>query len=153
MTARLSPKRGRYVPIPRVGVESSKNDETFARAMNECAHAEQKMMFACSECIFDACRMLVRASSQFDDNDGGLRITIAKIRAAVQEGRVPPVAVALGMLLSGSGVDLTANTPESNFLYAASCLKDAVSGWGQGQYVEAQANTVRCRSSLKTIVE
>ena len=153
MPTKLSPKRGRYVPIPRAGVESSKNDATFERAMNECARAEQKMMFACSECIFDACRMLIRASLQFDDSDGSLKVVIAKIRSAVQEGRVPPVAVALGMLLSESGIDLAANTPESNFLYATSCLKDAAHDWGRGQHVEAHANTVRCRSSLKTIVE
>jgi len=103
--------------------------------------------------LYRGYKVLVRASLQFDDSDGSLKSAVSKIRSAVQEGRVPPVAVALGMLLSGNAVDLAGNTPESNFLYAASCLKEAVHDWGQGQYVEAHANTVRCRSSLKTIVD
>lgn len=151
MATRLSAKRGRYVPAPRAGVEPSKNDDTFSRALSESARAEQKVQFACEACVHDAARMLVRAAAQFDDPSGALGASIAKIRAAVQDGSVPPVGVALSTLLSGNRGELVGETPEANFLYAASCLVDAVHDWSRADYVASHANTVRCRSSLKTI--
>ena len=152
MPTRLSLKRGHYSPATREGVAPSKNDDAFTSALNKAAQAEHEMERAATKCLYDACRMLVRAASQFDPDDN-LRVLVTKLRATMEEGVVPPLAVAINVFLSNERGNLAAETPESRFLYAASCLEDAVHDWGKAEYVAAHANTVRCRASLKTITD
>ena len=146
-------KTGHYAPVGGHGVEPTRADAVFEQAMNNSAHAEQKLMFAAAECVFETSRRFVKASSWFDDDE--LARARVKIREAVQTGSVPPIAVALRVFLTtiDRALDLGSNTPEAQLVNAAQCLEDAVHDWGQADYVTAHANTVRCRSYLNHIIE
>ena len=96
--ARLKVKTSHYTPASRRGVEPTRSDAVFERAMNESAHAEQKLMFATAECVFETSRRFVRAASAFVDDD--LDRALVKIREAVQSGTLPPIAVALRVFLT-----------------------------------------------------
>lgn len=151
--ANLKIKTERYTPVGRHGVAPTRADTNFEQALKNFASAEQKLMFAAAACIFETSQRFVNASMSFDDDDlGRARV---KIREAIQTGSVPPIAVALRMFLTSidRSLDLGSNTPEALLVNAASCLEDAAHDWGRADYATAHANTVRCRSSLNTLVE
>ena len=152
---RLSTKSGRYerLRLERHGVEPSRADVNFDRAMGDFTRVEQKLMFAAAECVLDAARRFARAADMFESPELGQ--AVRKIREAIQESRVPPVAVGLRMFITSvdRDVDLASDTPEAALVNAATSLEDAARDWGRADYSTCHANTVRCRSSLNSLVE
>jgi hypothetical protein len=150
----LKAKKSHYVdPSHRRtfwGVERTRNDGAFETALDQLARAEKKLEKITSASIMSAAKMLHQATWLFEgDEIKRLQRTLETVDNRSELG----AAVRSFLSETHGSIDLGNESPEALFINAVWLVDEAINDLAVSNYVEAQANTVRCRASLQKILE
>jgi hypothetical protein len=140
-------------PTAFYGVASTKNDDAFAAALNESARAEKKLESATMICVRETAKKLLRTLMLFNGDE------VTYLTKRFQEtletgGHLASLGVAANIFLSDTrkSGNLDVESPEGRLINAVRLLQDAIDDLGSARYVDAHANSVRCRASLQKII-
>ena len=135
------------------GVAPTEDDDAFDKHLAEATRAQKKLEWATMICIRSTAKILLNALSMFGGPEADY-LTKRFQETLETGGHVATLGVAANVFLSDTrkSVDLGGDSPEANLINAVRCLQDAIDDLGAARYVDAHANSVRCRSSLQKIL-